>query len=288
MHASRTTKPREIDYPSSDGKPMAETDLHRDWMVIAIQRLSNYFRGRRVYVSGNLLIYYEEGDPRKCVAPDTFVVKNCKPGRRRTFLIWKEKRHPNFVLETTSKKTRREDAGKKKRIYAQIKVAEYFLYDPTGDWLKPQRLQGFRLRGTDFEPIAPEADGSLHSIELGVRFALEDGELVMFDIATGERLLSEEEARLLEARRADEERRRADEEKRRADEEKHRADEEKHRADEEKHRAEEQARHAAEQTRRANEEKRRADTAEQRARAAEDELARLRERTKGNRRKNGA
>ena len=23
----------EIDYPESDGKPMGETDLHRDWMV---------------------------------------------------------------------------------------------------------------------------------------------------------------------------------------------------------------------------------------------------------------
>src|SRR5438552_527041 len=112
MHASRLTRVTEIDYPSSDGKPMAESDLHRDWMFTIIQRLANFFRGRRVYVSGNLLIYYQEGDPRKCVAPDTFVVKNCKPGRRNTFPIWKEGRRPNFVLETTSKKTRREDAGK--------------------------------------------------------------------------------------------------------------------------------------------------------------------------------
>ncbi len=31
MHRARVTT-AEIDYPSSDGKPMAETDLHRDWM----------------------------------------------------------------------------------------------------------------------------------------------------------------------------------------------------------------------------------------------------------------
>jgi len=114
MHGSRTDATVDVEYPSSDGKPMAETDLHRDWMITIIQRLERFFAGRRVYVSGNLLIYYQEGDPTKSVAPDTFVVKNCRPGRREVFQIWKERRTPNFILETTSKTTRREDRGKKK------------------------------------------------------------------------------------------------------------------------------------------------------------------------------
>jgi Uma2 family endonuclease len=192
MHASRITKPPPIDYPSSDGKPMAETDLHRDWMITNIQRLERFYSGKRVYVSGNLLIYYEKGNPRKSVAPDTFVVKNCKPGRREIFQTWKEGRTPNFILETTSKTTRREDAGKKKTIYAQLNVGEYFLYDPRGDWLNPP-LQGFRLVAGAYEPILPEADCSIISQELGVRFVLEDGDLAMFDVATGERLLSQRE-----------------------------------------------------------------------------------------------
>lgn len=200
MQLSRTRPPR-IDYPSSDGKPMAETDLHRDWMITNIQRLERFFAGRRVYVSGNLLIYYEEGNPRKSVAPDTFVVKNCKPGRRAIFQTWKEKRTPNFILETTSKTTKREDQSTKKTIYAQLHVGEYFLYDPRGDWLDPP-LQGFRLVRGHYEPIQPEADGSIISQELGVRFVLENGDLAMFNVATGERLLSQEE-------RADEAERRA-------------------------------------------------------------------------------
>ena len=122
MQSSRITKPPPIDYPSSDGKPMAETDLHRDWMITNIQRLARFFAGKRVYVSGNLLIYFEKGNPRKSVAPDTFVVKNCKPGRREIFQTWNEGRTPNFILETTSKTTRREDRGKKKTIYAQLNV----------------------------------------------------------------------------------------------------------------------------------------------------------------------
>src|SRR5437763_13358910 len=98
MRESQSSKIAEIEYPESDGKPMAETDLHWDWMVIIAQRLKRFFAGRRVYVASNLLIYYQEGDPHKSVAPDAFVVKNCKPGRRETFLIWRERRTPNFVL----------------------------------------------------------------------------------------------------------------------------------------------------------------------------------------------
>jgi Uma2 family endonuclease len=208
MQPSRA-KTAEIEYPESDGKPMAETDVHLDWMMINIQRLRRYYRGRRAYVSGNLLIYYQEGDPRKCVAPDAFVVKNCKPGRRRTFLIWKEGRTPNFVLETTSKKTRREDTGKKKQLYAALRVPEYFLYDPLGEWLKPP-LQGYRLVDADYEAIPTDGDGGIVSRELGVRLILEDGDLAMYTVATGERLLSDEELARQETRRADDEKRRAD------------------------------------------------------------------------------
>src|SRR5579864_6759039 len=97
-----TTKTAEIVYPESDGKPMAETDLHRDWMVISISRLKRHYAGRWVYVSGNLLIYYVEGNSKRSFAPDTFVVKDCDPRRRRTFKTWEEGKVPNFILETTS------------------------------------------------------------------------------------------------------------------------------------------------------------------------------------------
>ncbi|MCY3552603.1 MAG: hypothetical protein OXH39_19275 [Candidatus Poribacteria bacterium] len=64
-----------LTYPSSDGKPMAETDRHRKLMVNFIQMLEHHFREvNNIYVSGNLLIYCEEGNPRKSVAPDVFVV----------------------------------------------------------------------------------------------------------------------------------------------------------------------------------------------------------------------
>lgn len=96
----------EIEYPESDGRPMGETDLHRDWMFRIIEMLRYHFRGRRVYVSGDLLVYYEEGNPRKFVVPDAFVVKDCDSHQRRVFKIWEEHRVPNVSFETTSRSTR--------------------------------------------------------------------------------------------------------------------------------------------------------------------------------------
>ena len=34
----------DLDYPTSDGKPMAETDWHRDLMMVLIQTLSRLLR----------------------------------------------------------------------------------------------------------------------------------------------------------------------------------------------------------------------------------------------------
>ena len=65
---------------------------------------------------------------------------------RDNFKVWKEGgKTPTIVFEFTSKKTMREDRDVKRPLYEQVlKVPEYVLFDPTGDYLKP-RLQGFRL-----------------------------------------------------------------------------------------------------------------------------------------------
>jgi hypothetical protein len=47
----------QVYYPESDGKPMGETDDHRDAMVRHIELLQHYYRGQDVYVSGDLLVY---------------------------------------------------------------------------------------------------------------------------------------------------------------------------------------------------------------------------------------
>ena len=45
------------DYPTSDRRPMAESDLHRNMMLDAIEALKAYYAGQTVYVTGNLLVF---------------------------------------------------------------------------------------------------------------------------------------------------------------------------------------------------------------------------------------
>jgi Uma2 family endonuclease len=166
---------------------MAETDVHRNWMAWIIEMLQFFFHGKLIYVSGNLLIYYQQGDSKKRVAPDVFVVKECEQRQRRTFKIWEEGKGPAFALEVTSKKTRRQDLGPKMELYAQLGVLEYFLYDPLGEWLKPA-LQGFRLVDGNYLPLGADENAGLVSEQLGITFRLEGGNLVLFNTATGERV----------------------------------------------------------------------------------------------------
>src|SRR4051812_1502969 len=110
----RTARPRTDDYPTSDGKPMAETDWHRVLMVRVIQLLQEFFTPRPdVYVSGNLLVFYEEGNKRKHVAPDCFVVFGVEKEMRDNYLVWEEGKAPDVVFEFTSASTRTEDTRKK-------------------------------------------------------------------------------------------------------------------------------------------------------------------------------
>jgi len=73
MHMSVVIRKKVVHYPETDGKPMAETDRHYRLVTNTRFSLEWHFRQRDdVYVSGNLFVYYEEGNPKKCVAPDVF------------------------------------------------------------------------------------------------------------------------------------------------------------------------------------------------------------------------
>ncbi len=65
----------QIVYPETDGKPMAETEIYRQATTDTIATLAEFFRELPdVYVGGNLLFYYEQGNPAAAVGPDVFVV----------------------------------------------------------------------------------------------------------------------------------------------------------------------------------------------------------------------
>ncbi len=183
---------RTIIYPESDGEPMAETDIHRKLMTDFIEMLSNHFRSRRdIYVSGNLLLYYEEGNPKESVAPDVFVVIGIEKKQRRTYRLWEEGKGPDFVLELVSKSTYRNDLEDKKELYATVlKVEEYYLFDPDARYLHPS-LQGYRLIDGTYLPIQP-VEGRFPSLVLGLELGEDDMELGLYNPQTGRWLLKAE------------------------------------------------------------------------------------------------
>lgn len=243
-----------IFYPESDGKPMAETPVHRNEMMRIIQTLSDAFAGRAdVYVSGNMMFYYEEGNPRASISPDVFVTIGVpKLPERRVYKLWEEAA-PDTVFEITSPSTRREDLVKKRDLYARIGVREYVLYDPLGEYLRPP-LHGFRLADGVYQPIEPDETGALLSETLRMRLRLAGGRLRLVDLVTGEDLLSPDERLPVASARAERARVEAEMERARAETERARAE--------------------TERVRRAEEE-RRADTEAARADAAERRIAEL-------------
>lgn len=200
------------DYPTTDGRPMAETDLHRDIMFALIEMLqTRYEHDPMAYVSGDLLIFYEAGNKRRHVAPDVFVVFGVPKGQRDNYLLWEEK-PIDVVIEVTSKSTKAEDLKKKPILYRErLGVKEYFLFDPTEDYLDPS-LQGFRLVRNEYRPIKM-TDGRLPSKVLGLHLERDGSNLRLWDPETEkwlrdyrDRRATEEEAERL--RRENEELRR--------------------------------------------------------------------------------
>ena len=193
-----------VDYPSSDGRPMAESDFQRIPLTYAVDRLRCHFRNHaEVYVSGNLLLYFEEGNPGARVAPDVFVVFGVRNVERSSYRLWEESKSPDFVLEITSRATWREDQTSKRELYRRLGVQEYWHYDPTRDYLEPP-LQGLDLVDGAYErlPGRELADGTLalRSEVLGLELRLAGRRMRFHDPQTGEDLLdlTETEDRLRE------------------------------------------------------------------------------------------
>ena len=123
-----------IDYPSSDGQPMAENDWQRHAILDAVGVLDVYFAQRAdVYVSGDLLLYYEEGKVDKRVAPDVFVVFGAEKRKRMTYKVWEEGKAPDFVMEVASPTTWERDRDMKRGLYERLGVGGVLAVRPDGD-----------------------------------------------------------------------------------------------------------------------------------------------------------
>ena len=200
MVASPSYLSTEIDYPDSDGLPMAESDAARDYLIYGVDALSLYFQhDTQVYVSGNIFVYYQQGQPKSVISPDVLVSFGVEKKQRRSYKTWEEQDHfPDFVLEITSKSTVHEDHGIKKGLYAHLGAKEYFQYDPTADYIDPA-LQGYALINGNYLPITANHQQHYYALKsqvLGLELHLQTdtGEMRFYDPQTKRYLRSYLEA----------------------------------------------------------------------------------------------
>lgn len=215
----------------SDGEPL-ESNWHVTQMNLLIDLIYQAMSERSrtdFFAGGNMFVYYSYEQARDIAAgrpyfrgPDVFYVGGVESGiERNAWVAWEEEgRLPDLIVEILSRKTAKIDRTVKKDLYSQVfHTPEYFLYEP-----RTRRLEGFRLQGDLYQPLALNAHGRLWSEELGLEIGLWEGRRrdqeatwVRLFYADGSLVPTPDEIAELERRRFEAERQRADAERKRAD-----------------------------------------------------------------------
>ncbi|MCY4654409.1 MAG: Uma2 family endonuclease [Dehalococcoidia bacterium] len=195
-----------IVYPESDGMPLPDGEYQAPIYRRTVGYLEVHFSdvpGARV--NGDTFIYYVEGDPRRSVSPDCYVVFGLSAAAleslslegNNTYLIWEVGKPPDFVLEIGSPSTRRVDLGSKRDLYAQLGVSEYWQYDPSGGDFYGEPLVGEYLADGEYHrfEMRLESDDRVwsHSDALNLDLWWQNGDLRFWDPVSEGWLLSHEE-----------------------------------------------------------------------------------------------
>ncbi|MCY3743401.1 MAG: Uma2 family endonuclease [Candidatus Poribacteria bacterium] len=162
-------------YPSEDENPMPAGEFHGMQMQSLFDQFLRYFHTHpHIHVSMDNFIYYREGDIRKVVGADVYVVLGAaKLPLRRSFYTWAEGTVPTAVFEFLSDATASQDRHEKVEVYLRdIGVAEYFIHQP--DMNRPIEFRGWRRDALgDIVEIEEEADDGLFSASLNLYFRWE-------------------------------------------------------------------------------------------------------------------
>jgi Uma2 family endonuclease len=235
--ATEISRQAAIEYPDSDGLPMADNTLQYEWIVTIKGGLDAIFLDNpNVFVAGDLLWYPVRGKPTIRSAPDVMIAIGRPKGYRGSYKQWEEgDLPPQVVFEILSPGNRPREMIRKFGFYQEHGVQEYYIYDP-----EHGPLDGWLRTGDRLEEI-PEMSGFMSPL-LGIRFEPGEGPdcLKMFG-PDGSRFLTftewVEKAKAVE-QRAEAERLRADAERLRADAADHLAEAAAQRADAADQRAE--------------------------------------------------
>ena len=165
----------DIEYPDSDGQPVAENTLQFEWITALHGNLDVIFGDDpNVFVAGDLLWYPVEGNNRLRVAPDAMVVFGRPKGHRGSYMQWREDGiSPQVAFEVLSPGNRLSEMVQKHGFYETYGVEEYYVIDP--DRIK---MEGWIRQDEILEPIE-EMHGWV-SPRLAIRFEKLRGNIVLY------------------------------------------------------------------------------------------------------------
>ena len=146
-------------------------------------------------VDGERFIIPEPGTPSgQRIYPDMLVSFNADPtlyDQDNGYVISRQGKPPDLVLEIASRETGRNDVESKPAIYAALGIQEYWRFDHTGNF-HGTKLAGDRLVEGHYEPIDIEdvEEGILqsHSAVLNLLLRWDHGQLRWHDPATGQEI----------------------------------------------------------------------------------------------------
>lgn len=172
---------------------MAETDVHANLLMYLRMTLDIFFAERKdIYVSGNIMFYYVEGDSTQVISPDVMVCFGIPKGNRTSYKTWEENDViPSVVIELSSRGTWRKDFIEKKALYEMLGVKEYYIFNP----LEPKTAPAFtayELENGGFETVKIE-NNRVKSEVLGLELVVEGKNLRLFNPETKEFLKTTEE-----------------------------------------------------------------------------------------------
>ena len=183
----------EIYYPESDGEPMAETDIHAKLLTYLRDALQAFFAAsEEVYVTGNIMFYYVEGNPTEVISPDVMVCFGIPKGDRTSYKTWEESDVvPSVIIEIASRSTWKKDRIEKRELYESLGVKEYYIFNPQYPKSLPA-FMAFRLKAERLDSVTIE-NGRIGSDILGLELVDTGETLRLLNPNTGEFLKDFEE-----------------------------------------------------------------------------------------------
>jgi len=183
---------------------MAQGPLHDLWSRVLAVMLQAYLTTSEWLILHDVFVRWGQAGVRP-LAPDITAIRGGRmpPKGERSYAVGRDGPLPEFVVELTSEETRTADLEAKKVLYAALGVKEYLIIDLLPETGSTWQLIGYRLGETPYyEILAPDDGGGLSFETVGLRFVVTDQRIEVYNLATGERLLNNEEANIRAATEA--------------------------------------------------------------------------------------